>query len=283
MKIGIAGAAILVLAACSPPDDMSDNAAAAAAKSDSINAPAAADVPAPPEPPKVPDGSGVVFNDNAEVEGGAREFSYEWPKQVSAIPALAKELETQRDKALAEQKQWWAESLADCPPDFTACRNSTFELGWQVVADLPRYLSLSSGFYSYTGGAHGNSGRGSLIWDRKAGAAIDPKAMFTSLDALDAAISDTACKRLNRERSERRGGEEFRTEGEWPNQCVSMEETVMFMGSSSGQKFDRIGIYYAPYVAGAYAEGDYEFTVPVTRQIIDAVKPVYREAFAPGK
>ena len=43
---------------------------------------------------------------------------------------------------------------------------------------------------------------------------------------------------------------------------------------------DRIGLIADPYVAGSYAEGAYEVTLPVTRAIIGTVKPEYRGAFA---
>nr|WP_298926040.1 DUF4163 domain-containing protein [uncultured Erythrobacter sp.] len=285
LKQMLAGAAMIALTACSAAEEFSED----VAEETSGQAPGAPDIanPEPPAPPETPDAStqaGVKYENNTETndgdEGGSREFSYSWPGEVAAIPALAAELETQRDKELAQQKTWWEEARADCPPVSASCSNFSFELGWQVVADLPRYLSLSSGFYIYTGGAHGNSGRSSLVWDREEETSIEPKAMFASLDALDAAISETACAMLNKERSKRRGGDSYGSEGEWPNQCVTMNETVLFVGSSGGDKFDRLGVYYAPYIAGAYAEGDFEFTLPVTPAVIDALKPEYRGAFA---
>ncbi|MBV7259295.1 PdaC/SigV domain-containing protein [Erythrobacter crassostreae] len=273
IKHMLAGAAVVALAACSLPEDVSDDVG--------VTAPGAPDAPEAPDAPIAGD---VTYENNSKGnsggEGGTREFSYSWPGQVAEIPALAAELETRRDAQLAEQKEWWADALADCPEESASCRNLSFELSWQVVADTPRFLSLSHGFYMYTGGAHGNSGRGALIWDREAEASIEPKAMFTSIDELDAAISETACTMLNEERGKRRGGESYGDEGEWPNQCVTMEETVLFVGSSGGDKFDRLGVYYAPYIAGAYAEGDFEFILPVTQAVIDAVKPEYRGAFA---
>ena len=49
------------------------------------------------------------------------------------------------------------------------------------------------------------------------------------------------------------------------------------------RRFDRIGLLAAPYVAGAYAEGSYEVTLPVTPKVLAAVKPEYKAAFALGK
>ncbi|MCK0129040.1 DUF4163 domain-containing protein [Erythrobacter sp. F6033] len=281
IKHMLAGAATLALAACSSPEDVGEE---TGVETPDAAANADATPPAPPETPDKPIAGRVTYENNSKGdaggERGSREFSYSWPGEVAEIPALAAELEKQRDKQLAEQKEWWAEALADCPADSASCRNLSFELSWDVVADLPRFLSLSSGFYMYTGGAHGNSGRGSIVWDREAEASIEPKEMFASLDSLDAAIGDTACTMLNKERAKRRGEPVTQSDGEWPDQCVTMDETVLFIGSSNGAKFDRLGVYYAPYIAGAYAEGDFEFTLPVTQAVISALKPEYREAFS---
>jgi hypothetical protein len=264
--VGCAG----LLAACSSPEEMGEG--IAAPQGESVQEALERRVAADAEP--------VNFVDREEVENGGREFSYAWPAQVSAIPALASELEERRSAALAEQKTFWNETLESCPPDGIACRNASFELEWQVVADLPNYLSLSSSFYTYTGGAHGNYGRNSLVWDREAGRALEPLALFASPAALETAIGTPACEALNRERAERRGEPVNVEAGGWFNECVSMEETVLFIGSSDGATFDRLGVYYGPYVAGPYAEGEFEFTLPVTRAVIDAVKPEYREAFS---
>lgn len=280
IRSGLGLAACLALFACSSPVETGEHVGATPA-----NARQAGnhDAPHPPDLPQTADKGAGKFTDNAERGDASREFSYAWPEQVSAIPALVADLTARRDQHLTEQKQYWDASIADCPADFVSCRNAIFELEWQAVADLPDYLSLSSGFYSYTGGAHGNYGRDALVWDRKAAVSLEPKTMFVSLDALDAAIGERACKLLNRQRAQRRGGEASRRAGEWPNQCVTMEETVIFPGSSNGEAFDRLGIYYAPYIAGAYAEGDYEFTLKVTPKVLGAVKPRYRAAFALAK
>ncbi|QFT77048.1 PdaC/SigV domain-containing protein [Erythrobacter sp. THAF29] len=270
--IGIAA----IVAACSSPDSMGEDIGvgpAAVSQEDGKTA----------EPKEETGADRELFSDTSTDENAEREFSYAWPREVSAIPELAAELTVHRRERLDEQKRNWRQALADCPPEFTSCRNHSYAIEWRVVADTPRFLSLSNGDYSYTGGAHGNYGRGALVWDRKAGASLDPQAFFLSPSALDRAIGQKACSLLNAERAERRGEPVPEGETEWPNQCVSMEETVVFLGSSNGETFDRIGVYYAPYVAGAYAEGDFEFTLPVTEAVIAAVKPEYRAAFALGK
>lgn len=221
-----------------------------------------------------------AFEDNAESGGGAREFAYGWPAQVSAIPPLAAMLGAQRDEELTAQKSEWAASLAEfAGEDCVSCTSRGFGKHWQVVADLPRFLSLSAQSYVYSGGAHGNSDFDALVWDRKETRAFAPAEMFVSMAALDAAVRQDYCAALEDQRRERRG-EYYAASDDVFGDCPGVEALTVLAGSSNGRKFDRIGLLAAPYVAGAYAEGPYEVTLPVTAQIIAAVRPEYRGAFA---
>ena len=65
--------------------------------------------------------------------------------------------------------------------------------------------------------------------------------------------------------------------------CVKPDETNLLLGSRAGEKFDRVGVQIAPYIAGPYAEGDYEFTFDVTPEVLATVRPKYRAAFAVRK
>ena len=64
------------------------------------------------------------------------------------------------------------------------------------------------------------------------------------------------------------------------NECVSLEDVTVLLGSSNGRAFNRIGVQIGPYVAGPYVEGSWEFTLPVTADVFAAVKPEYSDAFA---
>lgn len=67
------------------------------------------------------------------------------------------------------------------------------------------------------------------------------------------------------------------------NVCPPVKDLTILLGSTNGRAIDRIGLLADPYVAGSYAEGSYEVTLPVTRAIAGAVKPAYRAAFALGR
>lgn len=252
----------LMLAACSSPEEVLAEAGTTSAEQ--------AGETAKPKP--------VAFTDNAEQDGGTRAFSYGWPAEVSAIPALAESLTAERDATLAEQKADWQASLAEFPgEDCVSCKSLDFAKDWQVVANLPRFLSLSATISLYTGGAHGNSGFEALVWDREAETAFDPKAMFLSEAALQDALGAGWCAALKAEKLKRMGAD-FVDDGFFP--CPAIADLTLLVGSSDKRAFNRIGLIAAPYVAGSYAEGPYEVTLPVTPALLEAVKPDYRGAFA---
>ncbi len=225
-----------------------------------------------------------AFSDNEARDGGNREFSYKWPATVSAEPALARLLREERERTLAREKVEWTDTLTEAPLDCAACRARSFAKEWAVVAEIPGYLSLSGDFETYTGGAHGMYGRESLVWDRAKRRAVPGMALFRSPEALDAALGPRLCSALNAEREKRRGEpvqpdapDEF---GTGFDACQHIKDATVLVGSSSGKAFDRIGVWFGPYVAGPYAEGPYELDFPVDAAVLKAVKPEYSSAFA---
>jgi hypothetical protein len=261
----------LVLCACSPPGEIVASTGPAAAE-------APPTPPAPPAPEPGPAPGKVTFADNATRGEANRDFAYNWPAEASAIPALTARLTTDRDKTLAEQKAEWDEALREfSDSDCTGCVNRDYAMVWDVVADLPRFLSLSGAWNVYSGGAHGNYGWEALVWDREADRGFDPKAMFTAPAALQGALGPAWCKALKAERV-KKGMAPEENDGIFP--CPPIADLTVLVGSSDGKSFNRIGLIAAPYVAGSYAEGAYEVTLPVTPKVLAAVKPEYRAAFA---
>lgn len=258
---------------CSSPEEMADKVGVAAtANASSTSASAAAGSG---------QGGAVAFADNSGKDDASREFAYAWPAEVSAVPALVARFTDERDTLLAEQKTEWAEAVAEfAGQDCVACTNRSFEKTWEVVADLPRYLSLSASFYVYSGGAHGNGAYDALVWDREAKVAFDPKAMFGSPEALQGALGDAWCIALKTERTERLG-EDYSDDSIFT--CPPIADLTLLVGSSNKKAFNRIGLLAAPYVAGSYAEGTYEVTLPVTPAVLAAVKPEFKSAFSLAK
>lgn len=220
--------------------------------------------------------------------GGARQiteetdaflFEYAYPQEAGDIPGLAAWLDRRMDRersTLEREANEGREQARDNGFPFNKYSSNTT---WEVVADLPGWLSLSAAFDSYQGGAHPNYGFDSIVWDRGNERAVEPASFFTSIAALDVALEGRLCAALTAERAERRGMPVDSDSGDGFDTCTSVEDATILLGSSNGEAFNRIGIQFAPYAAGPYAEGSFEFTFPVDQALLDAVKPEYRSAF----
>lgn len=207
-------------------------------------------------------------------------FKYSYPEEAGDIPELAALLGKDLDEMRAEiaaQSAAGREAAHDDGFPFNKYSSGT---EWKVVADTPRFLSLSSVFDSYDGGAHGMYGYGALVWDKEASAALQPADFFTSIDALDDVLGESFCNQLNAERAKRRGQPVEEGSDDIFDVCVPLSDTTLLLGSAGGKAFNRIGVQIGPYVAGPYAEGSFEFTFPVNAAVLEVVKEDYRSAFA---
>ena len=211
------------------------------------------------------------------------EFDYSYPAEAGRIPGLKAWLDAERDKS---RKQL----IEDATAGRAEFKNSGVEYHayasgrtWQKVTETPRFLSLSAQIYDYTGGAHPNHGYDSLLFDKQApdgnGARLAPLDLFASRAVFDAVIQQPFCALLDKERAKRRG-EPVVHDGQMFNDCIKPSEQTVILGSSNGRTFDKVGVLVGPYAAGSYAEGDFEFTLPVTAALLKAVKPEYRGEFS---
>lgn len=210
------------------------------------------------------------------------EFEYSYPAEAAAIPGLKGLLDQRLSKARSELAASAQQARQEAQADGYPYRTYAGGTSWSVVTQTPRFLSLSAEIYAYSGGAHGMTAFDTLLWDKQAGKALEPSGLFTGQHALRDAIRQPFCKALDQERSKRRQGQDWSGD-EMFSECIDPTASTVILGSSNGQAFDRIGVLVGPYEAGPYAEGTYEVTLPVTRAVLAAVKPVYRSAFTPGR
>ena len=207
-------------------------------------------------------------------------FEYSYPAEAGNIPELARVLDRRLDNTRRELARMSAEAREEAADDGFPYNKYSNNVEWQVVADTPRFLSLSADVSNYWGGAHGNYGMNSLVWDKRAEQSLAPLDMFASTDAFDAAVREAFCEGLDVERSRRRAGGPIVDDGTSFTQCPGLDELTLLVGSGGGDALDRLTLYAGPYVAGAYAEGDFQIDLPVTPEVIAALKPEYRDAFA---
>lgn len=207
----------------------------------------------------------------------ALEFSYEWPAEAAAIPALDLKLYTDAKTALGQ-------ALKDAHADQALTRQQKREFhqhdygaGWETAGQTAQLLSLEGNFGGFTGGAHPNSYFKALLWDRKLNRQTSVGALFVRGGDLSTLTRQTYCKMLDAERKQRREGE---TLGGDFDECPKYSDLVIVPtdGNKNG-RFDTLDFIASPYIAGPYVEGEYEIEVPVTAKLIVAIKPEYRASF----
>lgn len=207
-------------------------------------------------------------------------FEFSYPAAAGRIPELATVLDVMLEQRRGELAREAAEAVREARDNGFPYNKHSHTTEWKVVAELPKWLSLSADIATYSGGAHGNYTVESLVWDKERARSMTAIELFTSPAALEKALGDRFCDALDRERAKRRGA----PVGDDPDdpfaQCPGIKELVVLVGSSNGRTFNRLTLYAGPYVAGPYAEGAYQVHLNVDRAVLDTVKPEFREAFS---
>lgn len=268
----ILGALVLMASACNaaPPEASGDGPSANAV------ATPASSVPPEPSQSAVQPSAGRI----EKLKTDLYECEYSYPAEVAAIPDLKAVLDKRLAASRTELEGASRTDQAEAAKNGYPYRPHSSGATWQVVVDLPRWLSLSAELYEYSGGAHGMSFFDGLLWDRKHNMARQASDLFISKAALSLAIREPFCAALDQEREKRRGEPVNRNSGDSFDECIDPAEHTIILGSSNGKSFDRIGILVEPYAAGAYAEGTFDITLPITERIIGSVKPAYRGEFS---
>jgi hypothetical protein len=207
-------------------------------------------------------------------------FTYSWPAAAGNIPALAERLENQLERSKRELIDSANKGKEEAESNGFPYNTYYFSEQWKVVASLSGWLSLSGDFSTYTGGAHGNYGRETIVWDKKVGRGFPAIEMFTSPKALGDALGEKLCTALDAERAKRRKGQPKGKGLAEFDKCVGVDEATVLVGSTNGKTFNRVGVWFGPYVAGPYVEGAYELTFGVDKAILETVKPAYKAAFS---
>lgn len=212
----------------------------------------------------------VVRNTNA------LEFSYVWPAEAVAIPALDLKLYADAKADLAKAQKYASEDerlRASKERDF----GHYYSMTWSNAGQSARLLSLEGAWETYTGGAHPAHGSRTLLWDRSKNRAIDVSSLFVKSTSFPALTRATYCKALDEERAQRREGEKL--DGDF-GACPNYSELKIAPFDNDGDgRFDRLHFVAEEYVAGPYVEGPYATPLPVTAQLIMALKPEYRSSF----
>ena len=205
------------------------------------------------------------------------EFTYEWPKEAAAIPALDLRLYTEAKANLAKAQKYASDDKKLAVSQKRDFDGHYYSMMWSTAGQSARLLSLEGNFEAFTGGAHPQHGSDALLWDRRLNRPIDISALFLKNSSFAAITRSSYCKALDTERRQKREGEKL---GGDFDACPKYSELKIAPFDNNGNgRFDRIHFVADEYVAGPYVEGAYETPLPVTAQLIAALKPEYRSSF----
>ena len=205
-------------------------------------------------------GEGKPFK--SELKTSDADFSYSWSSEVAAVPALVKRFTEDMRKQKA--------ATVTGGKDFNAMRKRMGDgpAGYLHSTDIstagqsPRLLSLEIAVASYSGGAHGNYGYDSILWDRRLNREIRFDDLFLRPAGFASLTRASYCKALDAERRKRREGEKL--EGDFA-QCPKYSElSIAPVDEEKDGRFETIRFVAAPYTAGPFSEGDYALELPVT-------------------
>lgn len=257
-KNGRLAALTLVLSACGQQP---------AAPSNQAGPQSAEPAPSPPAEPFA-----------VEVKADDFEFDFAWPAEAAAIPELVKVLRAEMDRRKAELTAGAEEEHArrdQAGFDFHPFMSSTV---YEAVGQSARLLSLRVDVGGYEGGAHGNFGVGSRLWDRRSITEIDVADLFVDRSNRDRLLTQRWCDALNQAREEKRG--EPVGGGGLFDDCPALDDiAIMPVDSDKDGKFERLLFVASPYVAGPWVEGAYEVELAVTPDLIAVLKSEFRPSF----
>jgi len=200
---------------------------------------------------------------------------FSWSNEAAAVPSLVKRFRVE----LAKQK---ADTIEGGKQEF-----EFHPVGWEsstkitTSGESPRLLSLSRTYWAFTGGAHGNGSTTGLLWDRGFGKEISFASLFSSPSSFVPVLRASYCQALDGERVKRRGGDGKVNNGIGEfDSCPKFSDLAIIPSDSRHDgRFDQIHLIAPPYLAGPYAEGDYDIVLPVRPQLIRLMKPQYRSSF----
>jgi hypothetical protein len=233
-------------------------------------------MPAPAAEPSAPETKARPFV--YDVENQLIGFHYGWSAEAAAVPELVARFRK-------EMEQGEADLIGGAKEDKASREKHGFEFHgfmsstqYDTAGQTARLLSLKVDVGSYEGGAHGNHGIGSLLWDRQQKKEIKDIDLFAGAANRERLLTQRWCDALNKAREEKRG--EPVGGGGMFDDCPKLDEIAIIpTDKDNNGRFDLLTLVASPYVAGPWAEGDYEIELAVTPDLISGLKNEYRDSF----
>jgi len=237
-----------------------------------IAAPAAA-APRSKPAPVIPASELLVRQSTAEI-------GWRWrvAPEAATAPALLAAMRNEALKDAAKARAAAASDALEAGKHGFPFRRHESLADWSLAADTPHLLALAGESYSFTGGAHGNTGYAARLWDKTARRSIGFEALFNDWPRARQLLEPAFCKALAEMQAQRLGAAP--TDDMHACPALAQQPVVPFAGLAPVASQFRVLV--APYVAGSYAEGAYLVTVIWPEAVKPFVKPGYRvDLFGP--
>lgn len=217
---------------------------------------------------------------NAPLELALADENLDWrismPGAVTAIPELRDMILNPAMKARDEMIVAAKEDRAFREQDGFPFRPYTMTTNVGVAGESNRLVSLAISWDSYSGGAHPNHGTSGLVWDKKQSKAIEWRDLFANGDTAASVLHASYCPKLEAERLKRRG--EVLKDGGIFTECPPLDDLAVMPADEDGDGlFEALIVHADPYVAGPWAEGDYDVVIPLPA----LPHPNFAASFAP--
>ena len=198
-------------------------------------------------------------------------ISWRWrmAPEAATQPALLASLRSDASKAAATARAEASRDAANATKSGFPFRRYESISDWSLAADTPRLLALVGESYAFTGGAHGNTGYATRIWDKTAQKAIPFSALFSDWAKARALIEPAYCAALATEQQARGGNA--------ASNCPKLADQPIVPFAGLATRASRLRVLLGPYTAGSYAEGSYLITLPWPDGVKPLVKPAYRD------
>src|SRR5689334_18444192 len=113
-----------------------------------------------------------------ERNSAALEFSYSYPAEAAAIPALNRRFQADLATQYRKASKLGLEDLKIYKEQKRGGISGFFSMEWTTAGQTPRLLSLQNQLSTFTGGAHPNTSYGALLWDHRLGREIKMETLF---------------------------------------------------------------------------------------------------------
>ncbi len=210
-------------------------------------------------------------------KGDLVEFNYAWSAEVSANPVLRRRLRADLERSFTASAAAAETDRASAQAAGRPFHGHQYSRRWTTAGQSARLLSLDGRLLASTGGAHPDHSADGLLWDRASRAEIKPDRLFTNGSSLQTLVRVPGCAMLASERTRRLGN--VPATGEMANPCPTEGVAVVPSDADHNRRFDHIRLLAPNGSAGAYVEGTYDLSVPVTATMLAAIKPLYRAGF----